>query len=227
MLRTFAIVTVAAVGAVSSIARADSRDRGRDDFRHEWRSDSRRYDHDRDHGSGRVDIRIGGGTFAPCPPPAPICLPPPPVCEQRVWVPAVYRTVTEQKWVEPVYRTVYDRVWIEPVTRTEYERAWVADRYEWRNIDHVANGRRYTSRECVLVEAAHWADVPHTVEITPGRYEDRPRQELVCAGHFETCAHEELVCAGHYETRPVIVAAPPPVRRYDDSHFSIGVRFPL
>jgi hypothetical protein len=224
---TRAALMAAVVGAIPTAALADHRGYDRRDYGHhdEWRHDDHR-------GGGYVGIQIGGGTvYDRCPPPAPVC-PPPPVCaEERVWVEPVYRTVTDRRWVEPVYRTVCDKVWIEPVTRTEYTREWVPDRYEWRNIDHWANGKRYLSRESVLVEAAHWADVPHTVEITPGRYEDRPRQELVSAGHWENCDRQEVVCAGHWETRPVIVAAPvvvaPPLRHYEQSRVSIGVRFPL
>jgi hypothetical protein len=133
--------------------------------------------------------------------------------------------VCDRRWVEPVYRTVCDRVWIEPVTQTSYERGWVPDRYEWRNIDQYANGNYYTAREYVLVEAAHWGDVPRTVVLTPGHYEDRQRQELVCDGHFENVERQELVCAGHWETRPVVYA--PPVRRYDESYVRFGVKIPL
>jgi hypothetical protein len=216
MLRKAGILLAAAViGVIPAAARADHRDRDRDDSRRggEWRRevdrrDDRRRDSDR-RDRGYFDIRIGGGSTY-CPPPAPIC--PPPICEERVWVAPVYRTVCDRRWVEPVYRTVCDRVWIEPVTQTTCERAWVPDRYEWRNIDQWANGRHYTAREYVLVEPAHWADVPRTVVITPGRYEDRPRQELVCAGHWET--------------RPVIVAAPAP-RRYEESHARIDLRIPF
>jgi hypothetical protein len=212
-------VVLAALGASPSSALAGRFDTHRDNDN--WRRD----DHDRGHGgsSGHIDFSIGDGRCGPvyCPPP------PPPVCEERVWVAPVYRTVCEQRWVEPVYRTVCDRVWIEPVTRTDYERTWIADRYEWRDVDHYANGKRYTSREYVLAEAAHWGDVPHITVIVPGHYEDRPRQELVCAGHFATVEHQELVSPGHYEiVRPaaVVIERPP---RYEESHARIDVRFPL
>ena len=230
-----AVLGAAVIGVVPTAALADHHDYDRHDWghdsgRHEWRHD----DHDRGRGGGFVGIEIGGGSYDRCPPPVAICpppvCPPPPVCEERVWVEPVYRTVCDRHWVEAVYRTVCDHVWIEPVTRTECERAWVPDRYEWRNIDHWANGRRYISREYLLVEAAHWADVPHEVVIVPGHYEDRPRQELVCGGHWESCDRQEVVCGGHWETRPVVVAAPvfvAPPPRYEESHVRFGVRFPL
>ena len=225
------LLAAPAIGAMPTVALAHRHDR--DDFRrHEWRRDDDR--HDRDHGGGRFDIRIGGGTYDPCPPPPicppqvcppQVCPPRPAVCEQSAWVEPVYRTVCDRRWVEPAYRTVCDRVWIEPVTRTECERTWIPDRYEWRNIDQWANGRHYTAHEYVLVEPAHRADVPHTVVIAPGHYEDRPRQELVCEGHFESFDCQEVVVPGHWETRPVIVAAPLP--RYEESHARIDVRIPF
>ena len=150
MLRKAGILlAVAAIGAIPSAALADHQDRGRDEFRRgnrggESRRDDDRRDHDRGHSDhrsgGYFDILIGGGTFSS---PRPPFYPPPP-CEERVWVPPVYRTVCDRRWVEPVYRTVCDRVWIEPVTQTTCERIWVADRYESRNVDQWANGRRYT-----------------------------------------------------------------------------------
>jgi hypothetical protein len=201
------------------VALADHRDHDRDDSHHEWRHDDHR-DYDHDHDGGRIDVRIGGGSCEReryCPPP------PPPVCEERVWVPAVYRTVVDRRWVEPLYRTVCDRVWIPAVTRTECERAWVPDRYEWRDVEQYANGHRYYARQYVLVEPAHWADVPHEIVITPGHYEDHPRQELVCAGHWENCDRQEIVCEGHWESRPVVFAQP--VRRYDESYVRFGLKF--
>jgi hypothetical protein len=230
---TRGILAAAAMAAIPATAFA-----GHDGFRGNDRGDYRRYDGRGYHngGGGFVGISIGGGSY--CPPP-PICAPapvvvvpqtfcPPQVCEERVWLDPVYRTVCDKHWCEPVYRTVCDRVWIEPVTRTEYERQWIPDRFEWRNVDTYANGHRYVERQSVLVEAAHWGDVPHTVIITPGRYEDRPRQELVSAGHFETTEHQELVSAGHWEVRPVAYAVPaPPPARYEQTRVSVGVRFPL
>ena len=218
-------VAIAALAASPSSAlagRNDDRGRG---------NDFRRDDHDRDHrsgGGGYFGISIGGRSGGPaCPPP---CPPPPPVCEvpTRIWVAPVYRTVCEQRWVEPVYRTVCDRVWIEPVTRTDYERAWIPDRYEWREVDRYANGKCYKSREYVLVEAAHWGDVPRVTVLVPGHYEDRPRQELVCAGHFETVERQDLVAPGHWEYlgRPAAVVVERPAPRYE-SHARIDVRFPL
>jgi hypothetical protein len=226
-------VVLAALGASPSSALAGRFDthRGDDDHRDRWRHDDRGRDYDRGgygRGSdgGHLDFCIGGGTRGAvyCPPPPP----PPPVCEETVWVAPVYRTVCEQRWVEPVYRTVCDRVWIEPVTRTDYERGWIPDRYEWHDVDHYANGKRYTSREYVLVEPAHWGDVPHVTVLTPGHYEDRPRQELVSAGHFETVEHQELMVPGHYEViRPAAVVIERPPARYEESHARIDVRFPL
>jgi hypothetical protein len=215
MLRKLSfLLMTATIGVIPSAAFADHRNH--DDYRgRAWRHDDH-HDYGHDHGgSSSIDIRIGGGTY--CPPP------PPPVVEERVWVPATYRTVVDRRWVEPLYRTVCDRVWVEPVTRNEYTREWIPDRYEWRDVEQHANGHRYTARQYVLVEPAHWADVPHPVVITPGHYEDRPRQELVSAGHWENCERQELICEDHWETRPVVVAQP--VRRYDDSYVRFGVRF--
>ena len=214
MLRKLGFMIMAAtIGVIPSAALADRHDRD-DRGDREWRHDDHR---DYGHGnSSRIDIRIGG-TVAPCPPP------PAPVYEQRVWVPATYRPVLDRRWVEPVYRTVCDRVWVEAVTRTEYDRGWIPDRYEWRDVEQHANGHTYYARQYVLVEAAHWGDVPRTVVITPGHYEDRPRQEPVCAGHYESFERLELICEGHWETRPVVVAAP--VRRYDDSYIRFGLKF--
>jgi hypothetical protein len=76
----------------------------------------------------------------------------------------------------------------------------------------------------VLVEPAHWGDVPRVIEIAPGHYEDRPRQERVSAGHFENVERQELIAPGHWETRAIVVAPPP---RYEQSHARINVRFPL
>jgi hypothetical protein len=217
-------VVLAALGASPSSALADRFDTRRDND--SWRHDDHGRGRDNRGSSGHIDISIGGGTRGPvyCPPP-----PPPPVCEERVWIAPVYRTVCEQRWVEPVYRTVCDRVWIEPVTRTDYERTWIGDRYEWRDVDHYANGKHYPSREYVLAEPAHWGDVPHVTVIVPGHYEDRPRQELVSAGHFETVEYQQLLSPGHFEViRPAAVVIERPARpRYEESHARIDVRFPL
>jgi len=219
MLRKFGlgILAAATIAVIPSATFARDRDDHRGRPGPQWRHDDH-HDWDHDHDNTRVDIRIGGGgTY--CPPP------PPPVCEERVWIPATYRTAIERRWVEPVYRTVADRVWIEPVTRTEYTREWIPDRYEWREVEQHANGHRYYANQYVLVEAAHWGDVPHPVVVTPGHYEDRPRQELVCAGHFENVERQELVCEGHWETRPVVAAARVPVRPYNSSYVQFGLKF--
>ena len=175
-----------------------------------------------------VGISFGtytGGSIVDCDPA------PPRVVHERVYVEPVYRTVVDRKWVEPVYRTVADRVWVPPVVRTIPDRKWIADRYEWRDVttyDHY--GRRRCSREYVLVERAHFVDCPRTIEIAPGRWDTcGTKQELVCEGHWEDCPRQELVSAGYWTTREVVVDAAPPPRptRYESSHASINLRFPI
>jgi hypothetical protein len=177
--------------ALPATASADRRD---DDRRRENYDRGERYRRDdyRGHSSGRVDIHIGGGS-------APYCAPPPRVVEETVWV-------------EPVYRTVTDRVWVEPVVERIPDRTWVPDRHEWRDVvRYDRHGRRYCSREYVLVEPAHFVECTREVVVRPGRW--------------ETCTRQELVCAGHYETRPIVVAPPPPVR--NDGFARIDLRFPI
>jgi hypothetical protein len=177
MLSTVArrsLIALAVLG-VPSMALADHRfdtDRGQ---RYERRSDSsnshRRDSDARDHGSrdqgsrtyGHVNIEIRSGGYERVPE----------MCEERVWV-------------EPVYRTVCDRIWVEPVMQKVHERVWVPDRYECREVVRWECGRRIVRREEVLVERGHYQDVCRDVVVSPGHYEDRPRQELVCAGHYET-----------------------------------------
>lgn len=240
-----ALVAAALAGVPSAALAGHDRDRdddrGRD--RRDWR-DGRsydrggRYERDRDDDRWRGGVGISSRTGSGyCPPPAPICPPPPrpivicppPVVEQRVWVPAVYRAVTDRRWVEPVYRTVVDRVWVEPVVQRVADRVWVPEKYEYR--DAIVNGR--PERQLVMVEPGHYADgPPRDVVVTPGHYEDRGRQEQVCAGRWETVTREELVSPAHWEVRPVLAVAapvaapcPPPARQA--SHARIDVRLPM
>jgi hypothetical protein len=93
----------------------------------------------------------------PCPPVAPVVAEP-----QRVWVPAVYRTVCDHVWHEAEYRAVCEKVFVPEV-------------WDVREIRH-RDGLRV--RERVLVRPAH--------------YEDRQCQQLICAGHFEDVQRQEL-----------------------------------
>jgi hypothetical protein len=247
-LRNFArsccfAAVVAALPATAALADDDRGERYRDGGRRsDFRSHDRRDDDDDRHDYDRrerrdddhrprpsIGISIGartGGPIVDCAPP-----PPPRIVHERVYVEPVYRTVAERKWVEPVYRTVTDRVWVEPVVRTVPDRKWIPDRYEWREVvyhDHY--GRQRCKQEYVLVERGHFVDCPRTVEIAPGRWDTCTRQELVCPGKWETCERQELVAAGYWTTREVVVVAEPalprPVR-YESSHASINLRFPL
>jgi len=193
-------IVAAAVAALPAAANAGYRDWHRDGWRHD------------DHDHGHFDIRIGGGDYGTCPPP---------VYQEQVWVAPVYRTVTQQVWVPATSTTVVDHVWVEPVVQRTTEHTWVPDRYELRDVTRWENGRQVTCKENVLVEAGHYADVPHDVVITPGHYEDRPRQQFVDA-HYETVTRQEVVVPGHYELIDRVAAAP--VQR---DGFSLGVRIPI
>ncbi len=196
------ILAAAATAALPTAAKADHRDFRRDEWRHD-----RDWHHD-DH--GHFDIRIGDGELCP-----------PPVYQEQVWVAPVYRTVTQQVWVPASYATVVDHVWVDPVVQRTTEHTWVPDRYELRDVTRWENGQRVTTKENVLVEAGHYADVPHDVVVTPGHYEDRPRQQLVDA-HYETVTRQEVVVPGHYEVVSRVAAAP--VHR---DGFSVGLRIPI
>jgi len=197
-----------------------------------------RGDRYRDGGAGRGDYRhydnrpsVGISIGTHTGPAIVDCDPQPRIVQERVFIEPVYRTVTDRRWVEPVYRTVTDRVWVPPVVRTIPDKTWVADRYEWRDVyynDHY--GRRCVRQERVLVEPAHLIDSPRTVEIAPGRWDNcAPRQELVCDGHWENVDRQELVAGGYWTTRDVVVNAAPAPRpaRYESSHASINLRFPI
>lgn len=118
-----------------------------------------------------VDIRIGGHDRRG-----------PEHCEPR------YEERQVRVWVPPVYRTVTDRKWCPPVYRTECERVWVPDRWEYREVRHRDRyGRLVVCQERVLVCAGH--------------YETRDRQVCVSDGRWETCERQELVCEGRWEYR--------------------------
>src|SRR5690242_3018302 len=158
------------------------------------RYDDQRWDdhHDRPHSRVDVDIRIGE------PHPAEPRYEERPV---RVWVPAIYRTVSDRRWVEPVYRTVVDRRWVEPVYRTECDRVWVPEVWETREVRYRDRGGWCIRRERVLVAPAHYETRDRRVCVSEGRWETCERRELVCGGHWENVDRQELVCEGHYETR--------------------------
>ena len=214
----------AVFAALPASAFADHRgyDRG-DRYRNAGRGgDYRRYD-DRPSVGISIGSRTGGSIVD--------CDPAPRLVQERVYVEPVYRTVVQRTWVEPVYRTVTDRVWVPPVVRTIPDRKWIGDRYEWRDVytyDHY--GRRRCERQYVLVERGHFIDCPREVEIAPGRWDTcGTRQELVAEGHWEDCPRQELVSAGYWTTRDVVVEAAPALRpaRYESSHASISLRFPI
>lgn len=218
-----AAAVFAALPATAAVAEHRGYDRG-ERYRHDSRDRGR--DHDRDHGRPGIGISLGARTDGP----VIECPPPPRVVHERVYVEPVYRIVTERKWVEPVYRTVTDRVWVEPVVKQIADRKWVPDRYEWRDVvyhDHY--GRRRCERQYVLVERGHFVDCTRTVEIATGHWDTCTRQELVCPGKWETCERQELVAAGYWTTREVLFEAAPAPRpvRYESSHASMNLRFPL
>ena len=103
--------------------------------------------------------------------------------QERVWVPAVYRTVCDHVWHEAEYRTVCEKVFVPEV-------------WEVREVRHHDGFRVVCAHERVLVSPAH--------------YEDRQCQKLVCAGHFEDVQRQELVCDGHWEVRDRVVVAERP-----------------
>jgi hypothetical protein len=114
---------------------------------------------------------------------------PPVVCEspvpmvteqERVWAPAVYRTVCDHVWHEAEYRTVCAKVFVPEV-------------WEVREVRHHDGVRTH---ERVLVSPAH--------------YEDRQVRQLVCQGHFEDVQRQELVRDGHWEVRDRVVVAERP-----------------
>ena len=49
-----------------------------------------------------------------------------------------------------------ERVWIPAITRTITDRVWVEDRYEYRTIVRYVDGHRFCERVLVLVEPAHF-----------------------------------------------------------------------
>ncbi len=193
--------------------RGPARDRDlrehRDHDVHQFRDRDSHEDYDHADGHVGIGIRVGSPTA---------------VYEQaQVWVPPVYRTVTEQQWIPATYRTVIDHVWVEPVVQHQSERVWVPDRYEDRIVIRHEYGHEVQTHERVLVERGHYANVDQDVVITPGHYEAHPQQELVCNGHWETVTHQELVTPGHFEPVRTVVVTP----REHDSGFSLNLRLPI
>ena len=94
--------------------------------------------------------------------------------ERRVWVPPVYRTVSDRRWCEPVYKTVCEQVLVPAV-------------HQEREIVFYERGRRGTRIERVCV--------------TPARYETRERQVCVSEGHWDTTERQQLVSEGRWDYR--------------------------
>jgi hypothetical protein len=162
---------------------------------------------DRD-GRLKVEVDLGGGG---------------PRFEERrtkVWVPPVYRTVSDQVWVEPVYKPVEDRVWRQPVVEVKFERAWVPDRFETRVITRRERGRTVRITQKVLVEPGHWDRQRREVVVNPGCWETTVRHECVSEGRWDTVERKQLVSVGHWEWRTERVRVEGPRR-------DVGIGFEL
>lgn len=122
---------------------------------------------------------------------------------ERYWVEPVYKVVHEKVWVEPVYRDEVERVWVPPVTRTVIERVWVPARHEWRVVVNHHKGHHHRRKQHVLVEPAHYEEVTRTIEVAPGRWEERPHRVLVTAGYFRTVEKRACVSEGRWDHRVV------------------------
>jgi hypothetical protein len=136
------------------------------------------------HHGFHVDIVLPGSEIVV---PAPQCDVAPAV--SQVWVPAVYRTVT-------------DRIWVEPVTTTQVQRVEVAAQYGWRDvIFYDYYGHPHVRRD--------------QVQVSPAHCEDRAVQVVVCPGHFDEQTHQQLVCEGHWEMQQPVTVIQPPVARVE------------
>lgn len=129
----------------------------------------------------------------PGPRPRPIPLPEPipgPPGEGWVWVPPVYRTVSDWVWRDGHYQTVTQRV-------------WVPDQYGWRTVCYWENGRWVQRQEWVLISPGHYETRTNRVWIEGGwRWETR--QELVTPGRWEWRG---------YTPPPVVIPQPRPSPR--------------
>jgi hypothetical protein len=107
--------------------------------------------------------------------------------QERVWVPAVYRTVCDHVWHEAEYRTVCQKVFVPAV-------------WEVREVRYYGGCRR----ERVQVCPAHYEDRQCQQLACAGHFEDVQRQELVCDGHWQI--QNRFVVAER--SRPVYEAFP-------------------
>jgi hypothetical protein len=90
------------------------------------------------------------------------------------WVDPAYAKPTAAESpiiVERIYPPVTERVWIPAVTRTIAERVWVEDRYEYRTITRCVDGRLICERVLVLVQPAHFETRWREIVIFPGHWE--------------------------------------------------------
>lgn len=121
-------------------------------------------------------------------------------CETtRVWVPPVYEERCNRVWVEPVYRNEVVPIPVAGYYQTVSRRVWVEPVYAWREVvkyDHC--GRRYCTRERVLVCAGHFEDRP-CQEWVPPHVRHETRQVLVCAGRWEERRERVCVREGRWE----------------------------
>ncbi len=103
-----------------------------------------------------------------------VIVPPCDPVPQRIWIPAVYRDVTE-------------KVWVEPVTTTQMQQVEVPAQYTVRNVMvYDIFGRGHLRRVQVQISPAHCEEQPVQVVVTPGYFEMQTHQELVCQGHWQT-----------------------------------------
>ncbi len=92
--------------------------------------------------------------------------------QERVWVPAIYRTECQRVWVEPTCTSVTEKVWVPEI-------------YEDREILHRSNGREWHEHVRVVIAPAHYEVRTRQVETSPGHWEERPVQVLVSGAHWE------------------------------------------
>jgi hypothetical protein len=116
---------------------------------------------------------------------------------RRIWIEPVYEERATQVWVEPVYRTECVPVFVNEYYETKCDRVWSPPVYEVREVVRFERGRRYVSRERMLVRAGGWQNVERRV-LVPAHYRNEDRQVLVAPGHFETRTDRVCVREGHW-----------------------------
>ena len=167
---SLAVLALAAAGGLAAPTSALAGDRPRVDVDLNIRLGDRGHDHDHDH----YDRGRGG--------------------PERVWVPAVYRTVSDRQWCPPAYETRCERVWVEPVFQVR----------ETRVYDRYCN-RWVVRTERVCVSEGRWTEVPRQVCVREGHWDYVTRQELACEGHWEVRDGRR---AETYQRRPIEVVNP-------------------